>query len=81
MANQMNSDLDTLLTRNAVAAMLTDAGFPVSPATLATKATRGGGPPFQYFGPRVLYRWGSALEWAHSRLSDPVSNTSEAATA
>ena len=29
-------------------------------ATLATKATRGGGPPFQKFGSRALYRWADA---------------------
>src|SRR5271170_840274 len=37
---------DALLTRAATAAALTDTGFPVSPATLATQATRGGGPPY-----------------------------------
>ena len=39
-------DVDTLLTRDQVAEALTDAGFPVRPKTLATKATRGGGRPF-----------------------------------
>jgi hypothetical protein len=65
------------LTRNAVAAALTAAGFPIKPATLATKATRGGGPPFQRFGLRPLYRWGDALQWAQSRLSKTVASTSE----
>jgi hypothetical protein len=69
---------DDLLTRQAAAFALTDAGFPVSPATLATKATRGGGPPYQLFGRRPLYRWGDVLEWARGRLSKPVANTSEA---
>jgi hypothetical protein len=65
-------DSDTLLTRDQVAAALTAAGFPVSPKTLATKAVRGGGPPYQIFGTkRSLYRWGSALAWAQSRLSAP----------
>jgi hypothetical protein len=72
---------DDLLTRQAAAFALTDAGFPVSPATLATKATRGGGPPYQLFGRRPLYRWGDVLEWARGRLSKPVVNTSEAAAA
>jgi hypothetical protein len=75
----MNSDLDALLTRNAVAAKLTEAGFPVRPATLATKATRGGGPPFRKFGRIPLYEWGPALDWAQSRLSKPISSTSELA--
>lgn len=68
---------DTRLTRNALAAALTAAGFPIRPATLATKATRGGGPPFQRFGSRPLYKWADALRWAQSRLSKPVASTSE----
>jgi hypothetical protein len=70
-------DPDARLTRNATAAALTEAGFPVKPATLATKATRGGGPPFQRFGSRPLYKWADALRWAQSRLSPPISSTSE----
>lgn len=68
---------DTRLTRVLAAEALTTSGFPVSPATLATKATRGGGPPFQRFGRVPLYRWGDCLDWAHSRLSEPVRSTSE----
>jgi hypothetical protein len=69
---------DVLLTRADVASALSEAGFPVSAATLATKAVRGGGPPYQLFGRKPLYRWGAALEWARGRLSRPVTNTSEA---
>jgi hypothetical protein len=54
-------DPETLLTRNDTAAALTAAGFPISPATLATKASRGGGPAFRKFGPKPLYRWADAL--------------------
>ena len=67
-----------LLTREAVAAALTEAGFPVKSRTLATKATRGGGPQYRKFGTRPLYRWGDALSWAESRLSRPRGSTSEA---
>jgi hypothetical protein len=63
--------VDTLLTRDQVAEALTDAGFPVRPKTLATKATRGGGPPFRCFGTKPLYRWSDALAWAQSRLGPP----------
>jgi len=70
-------DPDTRLTRDAAAAALTEAGFPVSRATLATKATRGGGPPFQKFGTRPLYRWGDAIEWARSKLGPVVTSTAE----
>ena len=54
--NQVDSEL--------MLGLLTEAGFPVTEATLATKATRGGGPPFQKFGSRALYRWADALLWA-----------------
>jgi hypothetical protein len=68
---------DTLLTRDQTAAALAAVGFPMKPKTLATKASRGGGPPYQLFGPRVLYRWGDALKWARARLSAPRCSTSE----
>ena len=70
-------DPNVKLTRNALASALTAAGFPIKMATLATKATRGGGPPFQRFGSRPLYRWGDALRWAESRLGPTISSTSE----
>jgi hypothetical protein len=72
-------NLDALLTRAQAGSALREAGFPISDKTLATQASRGGGPPFQKFGARVLYRWGNALTWAQSRLTEPRNNTSEAA--
>jgi hypothetical protein len=68
---------DALLSREKTADALTAAGYPVSPATLATKATRGGGPPYQLFGRKPLYRWGNSLAWAQSKLSAPCASTSE----
>jgi hypothetical protein len=68
---------DTQLRRRETAAALTEAGFPVRPATLATLASRGGGPPYRRFGAVVLYRWDEALQWAQSRLSAPMRSTSE----
>jgi alkylation response protein AidB-like acyl-CoA dehydrogenase len=70
---------DALLTRDQAAAALTEVGFPTAPATLATKATRGGGPPYRLFGAKPLYRWADALAWARSRLSEPRHSTSEGA--
>lgn len=70
-------DLNALLSRKATADALTAAGFPVAEATLATKASRGGGPPFRHFGRIPLYRWGDALDWAMSRLGPRVSSTAE----
>lgn len=71
MQNLIPDNEEALLTRDATAAALTASGFPVKPKTLATKATRGGGPPFMAFGKRVLYRWGSTLKWAKEQLSAP----------
>jgi hypothetical protein len=78
VSRMIPDDPNVLLTRKVAAAALAEAGFPVAEKTLATKATRGGGPPFQKFGPRALYRWGDALQWAQSRLSAPMHSTSEA---
>jgi hypothetical protein len=69
---------DALLTRPQLGAALRSAGFPVADKTLATRASRGGGPPYRRFGARVLYRWGEGLAWAESRLSAPIGSTSEA---
>lgn len=71
-------DPDALLLRAATAEALTEAGYPVSAATLATKASRGGGPPYRTFGPRVLYRWRDVINWAEARLSTPRCNSAEA---
>jgi hypothetical protein len=54
-------DPDALLTRDRAAEALNEAGYPTSPATLATRASRGGGPPFRKFGTRPLYRWRGAV--------------------
>jgi hypothetical protein len=78
MAGLIPDDLDTLLTRVDCAEALTAAGFPTSPKTLATKASRGGGPPFRRWGWKPLYPWGSALSWAMERLGPPMRSTSEA---
>jgi hypothetical protein len=69
-----------LLRRKATAEALSEAGFPVSEKTLATKAVRGGGPAYQTFGRTVLYRWTDALAWAESRLATPRSRSAEATT-
>ncbi len=71
-------DPDALLTRDRTAEALTEAGYPVAPKTLATKVTRGGGPPYSLFSRRALYRWGDTLEWARNRTTPPRRSTSEA---
>jgi hypothetical protein len=67
-------DRDALLTRDETAVALTAAGYPIRSATLGTKATRGGGPPFCRFGARSLYRWGDAIDWAESRMTQSRTN-------
>jgi hypothetical protein len=68
---------DALLTRGQTAAALTVAGYPIKSKTLATKATRGGAPPYRIFSGRALYRWSEALAWAESVTSAPRRSTSE----
>ncbi len=75
------TDPKARLRRQAVAEALTQAGFPITAATLATKATRGGGPPFQLFGRVPLYEWESTLHWAESLLGTPRRSTSESNSA
>jgi hypothetical protein len=70
-------NLDTLLSRALTAAALTEAGYPISKATLASKATRGGGPPYRLFGRRPLYRWCDVLAWARNRCTEPPRRVSE----
>jgi hypothetical protein len=65
------------LRRRALAAALNEVGLPTAEATLATMASRGGGPPYQLYGRIPIYTWGPSLSWAEGRLSAPRSNTSE----
>jgi hypothetical protein len=67
MMKQTLPDRDDLLTRDENAVALTAAGYIIRSATLATMATRGGGPPFVIFGTRALYRWGDSIDWAQNR--------------
>jgi len=69
---------ETLLRRKPVAEALTASGYPVSDKTLATYATRGGGPPYRLFGRIPIYRWGDALAWAEGRCTSLRRSTSEA---
>jgi hypothetical protein len=68
---------DALLTRDRLAEALTKAGYKIASPTLATKATRGGGPTYRLFNGRAVYKWADALEWAQSKLSTPRRNTAE----
>jgi hypothetical protein len=70
-------DPETRLDRSQTAAALTARGFKIASSTLATLASRGGGPPFSKFSTHVTYQWGSSLGWAQSRTSVPVNLASK----
>ena len=74
----MNDTLkeDALLRRRELAEALTRVGFPIRGATLATMASRGGGPPYRLFGRVPLYRWTDALTWAQARTTPAETTTS-----
>ncbi len=67
---------DALLRRTDAATALRSAGYPTTKATLATLATRGGGPVYRKFGAIPLYRWSDLQDWAQSKLSAPMQSTS-----
>lgn len=73
------ADDGPLLTRTQCADKLTELGYPISTPTLATLASRGGGPRYRMFGHKALYSLTTALAWARARAgeekeiaSDPV---------
>jgi hypothetical protein len=68
---------DARLTRCQAAKALTDCGIPVSPKTLSTKASRGGGPPYQLFGKIALYTWSDLVDWALAEMGEPARTASE----
>jgi len=70
-------NVDILLGREAGARALTAAGYVTSPATLATKATRGNGPAYRIFGKRAIYRWGDLLAWAEASAAPLRRSTAE----
>jgi hypothetical protein len=68
---------DARFTRRRAAEALTACGIPVSPKTLLTKATRGGGPPYQLFGKIAIYTGGALVRWALAEMSHSASSALE----
>jgi hypothetical protein len=66
------------LSRKEAAQFLTDRGYRTAPATLAKLACVGGGPTFESFGRRPLYREVDLLAWAEARTTGPRRSTSDA---
>jgi hypothetical protein len=71
---------ERLLDRKEAAQFLTSRGFKTAPATLAKLACLGGGPVFESFGRRPLYREADLLAWAQARTTGPRRSTSDPGT-
>jgi hypothetical protein len=67
----------TFLKRSQAAATLTAWGFPTKTATLATKAVRGGGPPYFHYSGLTLYDETALRLWALSVTSNSACTTTE----
>jgi len=73
----MNNECERRLSRAEAAAFLSERGYQVAYATLNKYATVGGGPVFESFGRRPLYRPSDLLAWVASKTSSPRRHTSE----
>jgi hypothetical protein len=67
---------DRRLTRPEAQCFLRDRGFRVASATLSKYATVGGGPEYEKFGRRVLYRPSKLLEWVAAKTGKPQTSSS-----
>ena len=68
------------LGRKDAAQFLTERGYKTAAATLAKLACVGGGPPFESFGRRPLYREVDLLAWAQGRTTGLRRSTSDPGT-
>jgi hypothetical protein len=73
----MQPDNERRLTRAEAAAFLSERGYRVAYATLNKYAVTGGGPMFESFGRKPLYRATDLLAWVASRTTGPRRHTSE----
>jgi hypothetical protein len=73
----MHHDCERKLDRRQAAQFLTDHGYRTAPATLAKLACLGGGPTFESFGRRPLYRQADLIAWAEARTTGPRRSTSD----
>ncbi len=67
------------MTRDEAATALRAAGFPISSATLGTRASRRTGPPVETFSGRPVYIWGLTLAWAREDAARKAGNRKAAA--
>jgi hypothetical protein len=73
----MDTNYERKLDRRQAAQYLSDRGYRTAPATLAKLACLGGGPTFQSFGRKPLYREADLLVWAQARTTGPRRSTSD----
>jgi hypothetical protein len=64
--------------REAAAYVREKHNLPCAAATLASLATRGGGPSYRLFGRVPIYRKEDLDAWVEARMGEPVRSTSEA---
>jgi hypothetical protein len=69
--------MNEFLRREQAAEYLQERYGAYTPETLAKLACVGGGPKFRRMGRFPYYTPADLDEWAHSRMSPPVSSTSE----
>ena len=77
MRSDMAVEFECKLDRRQAAAFLTARGYRTAPATLAKLACIGGGPTFESFGRKPLYREADLLAWAKARTTGPRRSTSD----
>jgi hypothetical protein len=71
---------DTLLSTEELSAAFAELNLPLAVATLVTRRTLGGGPPFEKYGKWVRYRWGKARNWRLAQGRMFTSTSEEPAT-
>jgi hypothetical protein len=65
------------LSRGEAARMLSSWGLITAAGTLATKACRGGGPPYHLYNGRAIYEATALRTWALTTVSVAASSTTE----
>jgi hypothetical protein len=73
----MAFEFDRRLDRRQAAEFLSAQGYRTAPATLAKLACIGGGPIFESFGRKPLYREVDLLAWARAKTTGPRRSTSD----
>jgi hypothetical protein len=73
----MGVEFECKLDRQQAADFLTARGYRTARATLAKLACIGGGPVFESFGRKPLYREADLMAWALAKTTGPRRSTSD----